>query len=90
MEVINQLSAPPSAYEQTVNTLAALGLGSPIARVIAGFILGSGLTWLFQPAWAFDSNGPRPVKLDKDDPRGTYMPWYGPGIILALLFGVFL
>ncbi len=89
MEALDRLSTVKNPYEQLTETLATFGLGSPVTRVVMGFLVGSGLTYLFQPRWAFDAAGARPFSLTDDDPRSTKFPWYGPGILFALLFGVF-
>lgn len=73
------------------NFLGEIGLGSPTARVMVGFIIGSGLSWLFHSSAMFDENGQRPFALiSSDSTRATYIPWFFPGIVLAILFGIFI
>jgi len=75
-----------------LNGLGAIGLGSPMARIIVGFLAIGGLTYLLQPRFAFDETGfPRPFKLTApDDPDATLFPWWGPAALTALMFGVFM
>jgi len=79
-----------SKGQRLAQTMSDFGLGQPWVRVIVGFAVGTGLSFLFQPNFAFDDQGMRPFSLlSSNDPRATFMPWYGPGVIFALLFGVF-
>lgn len=85
-DVINK----PSGVTKLGEAFAALGLGSVTSRIILGFILGSGMSLLMRPSFAFDAEGSRPLKfIDSSDPRGTYLPWYAIGVVFAMLLGIF-
>lgn len=67
--------------------LGAIGLGSPVTRLFVGFLLGSGVSYLFKSTAMFDELGARPLVFFTDDKqRGTYLPWYAPGLILGFIF----
>lgn len=74
-----------------LNGLGAVGLGSPVTRVIVSFGLISGLMYLLQPRYSFDDSGsPRPFALFSSEGDATYLPWFLPGVIVALFFGFFI
>lgn len=76
--------------QKVAEAFEAVGLASVPARIIFGFILGSGLSMALRPGFSFDDQGSRPFKaLNMKDERGTWIPWYGLGLILAVLLGVF-
>lgn len=88
MDPLNSLT--PTRGQRIGTFFSDVGLGSPVTRVLVGFGFGTLLTFLLQANFAFDAEGIRPLKfLEPDNPRATLMPWYGPGVVMALLFGVF-
>lgn len=88
-ELIPPSGGSPPVAVQFMSLLGMVGLGSPVARAIFGFLVGSGLTYIFQPQAAFDEMGARPLYFltDQKD-RGTYFPWYLPGVMLGFIFSV--
>lgn len=74
-----------------LNGLGAIGLGNPTTRVIVSFLGISGLVYLFQPRVMFDDFGsPRPFALLSSDPDATFFPWFMPGVIFAIVTGIFM
>ena len=77
------------------HTFYGLGLGdgtfAPIGRGAVGFLVGSAAMEVFRPSVAYNGLQRRPWAITSpSDPAGTYMPWWAPGVITGILFGVFI
>lgn len=67
------------------------GTMAPVWRASLGFALGTGLVYAVRPGFMFHENGsPRPWKYVSNQPGvSTSIPWWLPGSLLAIAFGVF-
>jgi len=85
-------------YKVTDNletTFTGLGLGdgtfAPVGRFAIGFVLGAGIMEVVRPSVAYNGLQRRPWAVTSpSDPAGTFLPWWGPGIVGGILFGVFI
>lgn len=73
------------------DALAAMGLRTPSSRMVFGIVSGSAVSWVMKPASMFTKDGkPRPWVLLDNSKDATPFPFYGPGLALGVLFGVFI
>lgn len=61
-----------------------LGLDTPFARFVAGFMVSEGLVMAAKPPFAFDEQGePRGWSLLNGGDNGTMIPWWLPGLVVG-------
>jgi hypothetical protein len=65
-------------YQPIMSAYSMAGLNSPITRFLGTAVVAGGLTLVFKPSFAFDSQGNAyPWRLvDPNAKQGTAIPWY--------------
>lgn len=98
-DIISQIAADPAASspitviaDRGERVFQALGMTTPLLRFAGVGILTSGLVYAAKPSFAFDPKTglAKPLDATGENPDGTAIPWYLPGVfvgsIAALLF----
>ncbi len=84
-----------AGVEKIEGAFSGLGLGdgafAPVARMGAGFVVGSLVMEAVRPSFAYTNGARRPWAVTNPSEAGrTLFPWWVPGLITGVAFGVFI